>query len=195
MAKLTGRQLFFLTVHVIKKLEEIGFSVERVVGDNAKINVKLFQLLRRPNDVENFKVTNPANPCKKMFLSYDYTHIIKNVRNQLIDRKLVKDGKNLDFGLIRLLYQRTINDSFHICRFLTRKHIDPTNFEKMKVKLAIDIFKPEVPASLRSMCEMNKVGFTNVEPLCKFLELMWNWFCYHDVSNTTQHVMQRLEVK
>jgi hypothetical protein len=42
VAKLTGRQLFFLTVHVIKKLEEIGFSVERVVGDNAKINVKLF---------------------------------------------------------------------------------------------------------------------------------------------------------
>lgn len=130
-----------------------------------------------------------------MFLSYDYTHIMKNVRNQLIDRKLVKDGKNLDFGLIQLLYQRTIIGSFHICRFLTRKHIDPTNFEKMKVKLAIDIFKPEVPASLRSMCEMNIVGFSNVEPLCKFLELMWNWFCYHDVSNMTQHVRQRLEVK
>jgi hypothetical protein len=73
VSKLTGCQLFFLTVHVVKKLEEIGFIVDRVVADNAKINVKFFKLLRRAND-------------PKLFLSYDYTHIIKNARKQLIDR-------------------------------------------------------------------------------------------------------------
>jgi hypothetical protein len=35
VARLTGRQLFFLCMHVIKKLEEIGFIVDRLVGDNA----------------------------------------------------------------------------------------------------------------------------------------------------------------
>jgi hypothetical protein len=40
VSKLTGRQLFFLTVHVVKKLEEIGFIVDRVVADHAKINVE-----------------------------------------------------------------------------------------------------------------------------------------------------------
>ncbi|KAK4037496.1 hypothetical protein OUZ56_029529 [Daphnia magna] len=59
VAKLAGQQLFFLTVHVIKKLEEIGFIVDGVVGDNARINIKLFDLLRHPSDKQDFIVTHP----------------------------------------------------------------------------------------------------------------------------------------
>jgi hypothetical protein len=86
VAKLTARQLYFVTIHVIKTLESIGFLVDRIFGDNASVNVKLFQLLRRPGDKDDFKVTHPVDPERPFFLSYDYTHIIKNARNQLLDR-------------------------------------------------------------------------------------------------------------
>ncbi len=85
---MTGRQFFF-TVH-----EEIGLIVDRIVSDNAIIDVKLFKLLRP----EDFFVTQPANPTRKIFLSYDYTHIVKNVRNQQINRNLVKDEEKMILG-------------------------------------------------------------------------------------------------
>lgn len=195
VAKLAGQQLFFLTVHVIKKLEEIGFIVDGVVGDNARINIKLFDLLRHPSDKQDFIVTHPVNPSIPLFLSYDYTHLIKNIRNQLIDRKLTVDGKKIYFGLVRLLLERTMNDHFHIARFLTRKHVNPTNFERMKVNFAVDLFRPELVASLRTMHDLYERGFESVEPLCEFLEKFWMWFCYHDVSNWTQHSRQRIEIR
>ncbi|EFX65857.1 hypothetical protein DAPPUDRAFT_332775 [Daphnia pulex] len=39
VAKLNARQLYFVTLHVIKTLESIGFLVDRIVGDNASVNV------------------------------------------------------------------------------------------------------------------------------------------------------------
>lgn len=69
VARLTGRQLFFLTIHVIRTLEDIGFTVERVVGDNAKINVALFKLLRKQEDEEPFLVTHPIDSARKLFVN------------------------------------------------------------------------------------------------------------------------------
>ncbi|XP_045031040.1 uncharacterized protein LOC123473779 [Daphnia magna] len=69
VARLTGRQLFFLTIHVIRTLEDIGFTVERVVGDNAKINVALFKLLRKQEDEEPFLVTQPIDSARKLFVN------------------------------------------------------------------------------------------------------------------------------
>jgi hypothetical protein len=59
VTKLTGRQLFFLTIHVIRTLEEIVFQVGRLVADNTKINECLFKLLRKPEDMKPFLVTHP----------------------------------------------------------------------------------------------------------------------------------------
>lgn len=60
VAKLiTGRQLFCLTIHVIRTLEKIGFKVARLVGKNVKINLNLFKLLRKPEDKEQFVVSHP----------------------------------------------------------------------------------------------------------------------------------------
>lgn len=195
VAKLTGRQLLCLTFHVIRTIEEIGFRVERLVGDNAKINVNLFKLLRKPLDEEPFEITHPVDSIRKLFLSYDYTHIIKNVRNQLIDRKLKWDGEEISFSVITSLYEKTLNDRLAICRFLSRKHIAPTNFEKMKVCFARDTFLPEVTASLRTMKDLNLREFENVEKLCCFLEYFWNCYNYHDVCNLTQSTFQRLDIK
>ncbi len=116
--------------------------------------LKFFQLLRQPCDEDDFKVTHPVDPKRPLFVSYDYTHITKNARKQLIDRSLKINGQLLDFSLIKLLLSRTMNDHFHMVRFLSRKHVEPTNFERMKVKLAVDLFRPEMVAALRTMHDL-----------------------------------------
>jgi hypothetical protein len=49
------------------------------------------------------------------------------------------DENRIDFELIRLLFAKTLNDGLTLCDFLTRQHIDQTNFEKIKVSYARDI--------------------------------------------------------
>lgn len=120
---------------------------------------------------------------------------MKNVRNQLIDRQLKWNETRLDFSIIKLLFVKTIENGLPLCRFLTRRHIDPTNFELIKVCYARDIFRPELVAALRCMSDMYQIGFENVEPLTDFLEFFWKWYNYHDVCNLTQHYQQRLEIK
>jgi hypothetical protein len=74
------------------------------------VNVKLFKLLRTTTDTEDFKVTHPVAPGRPLFFAFDQTHVIKNVRNQAIDRPLKWDGELIHFSLIKLLYARTIDD-------------------------------------------------------------------------------------
>lgn len=83
-----------------------------------------------------------------LYVSFDYCHIIKNVRSQFIDknRLLCNNGKLVDPRyLMQVLHlQKQNQKGFKLVRGLTRKHLHPTSFEKMNVKRAVDIFKPEV---------------------------------------------------
>jgi hypothetical protein len=82
----------------MKKLEEIRFKVDRIVRDNANVNVKLFKLPRRETDRKYFKVTHPADPSRSLFVSFDHTQFLKNVRNKMIDRHLRSNGEFLDLS-------------------------------------------------------------------------------------------------
>ncbi|KAI9555886.1 hypothetical protein GHT06_018403 [Daphnia sinensis] len=88
----------------------------------------------------------------------------------MIDRPLKWNGELIDFSLIKLLFAKTISDGLSLCQYLTRKHVDPTNFERMKVAYARDIFRPAMVAALRGMHDLKEVGFQKVEPLVNFLE-------------------------
>lgn len=113
----------------------------------------------------------------------------------MIDRPLKWKGNYIHFSLITLLFQRTIDDELTLCRFLIRRHVDPTNVERMQVKYARDVFRPEDVAALRSTHVLNEHGFENVETLVTFIEFLWKWYNYHDVCNLTQHYRQRNDSK
>ena len=76
-------------------------------------------------------------------------------------------------------------------RYLTRKHFAPTNLERMKVKWAVDIFRPELVAALQLLCEYGIAGFEDAMPLVEFLKIFWRFWEIHDISNTTQYFRQR----
>lgn len=75
--KLTGRQLYFLTIYVIKKRKrKISFLVHQIVGHNAKVKVRLFKILIKPVYEEDFRVTHPVDPSRKLYVYYDQTHFL-----------------------------------------------------------------------------------------------------------------------
>ena len=77
-------------------------------------------------------------------------------------------------------------------RYLTRKHLYPSSFEKMNVKRAIDIFRPEVTAALKYLQEHGKENgineFEHAGPTIQFMDTVYRWFTIHNVHKTTQHI-------
>ncbi|XP_070395811.1 uncharacterized protein [Dermacentor albipictus] len=79
-------------------------------------------------------------------------------------------------------------------RFLTRKHVFPTNIEKMNVKRAIQVLSPAVTAALKLLQEQAghtcDASFAGVGPTVEFMDTVHRWFMLMDVSNCTQHIHQ-----
>jgi hypothetical protein len=72
---------------------------------------------------------------------------------------------------------------FRPVRSLTRKHLEPYNLEREKVKFAIDIFRPEMIASLKMLAENSEPEFEGVTPTVEFLEVFSKWIAIHDISS------------
>lgn len=70
-----------------------------------------------------------------------------------------------------------------LARSLTRKHIDPLNLERQKVKYAYTIFTPEVVAAIKLLTQSRVPEFVDSEETIVFLENIWKFWCYHEISN------------
>ncbi len=101
--KMTAEELSKLTLHVKEEVERIGFVVVGAVADNASTNTKMFKIIN-PDRILSHEIALPNDSKWKLFLSFDSSHIIKNVRNQFIDRSLQRKGKSIRFDFIKRLY-------------------------------------------------------------------------------------------
>jgi hypothetical protein len=69
-----------------------------------------------------------------------------------------------------------------------------SNFEKIKVYLAVQIFSPRVTASLVYLADHGGeelAHFKDCTATVKYMETIYKFFQLHDVSNKTQHIHQR----
>ncbi len=198
---LTSEQLGDLTDHVINEVEECGFSVDRLVTDCLSVNVKMFTRLNGgvlhpvvPHPVQKV-ADNEVSIYRPFFLSFDSCHVIKNVRNQYLDRTFLINGKRVSSDYLRSLKALQEGKLVRPVRSLTRKHTAPNNLERQKVKYATDIFRPDVTAAFKTLHDNREPGFEDVESTIEFLEIFGKWISIHDVSNCSEHITQRLPVK
>ncbi|KAM7295701.1 uncharacterized protein ISCGN_020974 [Ixodes scapularis] len=193
---LTGEQLQLLGLKVMQSVEEAGFEVKRLVGDNHSSNCKFFSSLSG-GPIQPV-VTHPLDPDRQLYLSFDYCHILKNIRSQFLEvRRLFKNnGTFILPDFLRRLYNiQETQGAFKLVRCLTRKHLWPSNFEKMNVGRAIAIFSPQVTSVLRFLQQhghrLGAPGFENCLPTVEFMELVYKWFVLHNIKSTTLHWSSR----
>ncbi|KAK8774441.1 hypothetical protein V5799_011024 [Amblyomma americanum] len=146
---LTGGQLEILALKVMASVEEAGFQVVRLVADNHQANCKFFSSLS--GGPIKLVIIHPLDESRQLYLSFDYCHILKNIRSQFLDEKRIfrNKGKLILPDYLRLLYKvQERQGAFKMVRCLTKKHLWPSNFEKMNVSRAVDIFSPQVKYAL-----------------------------------------------
>lgn len=188
---LNGNELFFLVQQVIKVVEECGFYVLRLVTDNHRTNTSMF---KKFGDGElKPSVVHPCNPLRQLYLSFDYCHLMKNIRSQFLDHDMADTDGIISAKFLKEVYRMQKNLVMKPVRYLTRKHLEPSSFEKMNVLHAVQVFSPAVSATLEYMKNNNfrlisQVDFSEAGPTVRFMKNVYKFFTVHDISDKTQHL-------
>lgn len=116
------------------------------------------------------------------------------------DRVFDIGGQPVSFKLVRRVQEIQKKISFfRPYRNLTDKHTNPNTLDRMKVRLAYDLFSDELIATFELFKKYEAEGFTNeanVNATITFMKHVKRFlFQIHDVSNTTQHICKRLAIK
>lgn len=90
---------------------------------------------------------------------------------------------------VKQLYDLQKNEVVKPVRFLTQKHVEPTNFEKMHVGRAVQLFSDDVTSALflteYPSRHPQAEKFRDAEATILFPKMMHKWFAIHNVANRT----------
>ncbi|KAF2896422.1 hypothetical protein ILUMI_09753, partial [Ignelater luminosus] len=164
--------LKILLIDVVKSLLEIGLQIRSVICDQGSNNRAVFRELGVTTEFPFFYVND-----KKIFALFDTPHLIKSVRNTLLKGNIHINNKEVSFDDIRKFYDLDKTNKIRANVKLTDRHINPNAFEKMKVKLATQIFSHKLATSL----ETGEIKSKTMENTAQFLKKMNTLF---DILNS-----------
>ena len=76
-----AEDLFIVVKSVISDIEHCNLTVQAICTDNYPLNVSLFKLFSRDRNTLTPSVSHPNDSNRKLFLLFDFVHIIKSIRN------------------------------------------------------------------------------------------------------------------
>lgn len=118
---------------------------------------------------------------KPVYFYLDSCHMLKLVRNSLGDCKLKdKNGNSIDWTFVRLLHELQEIEGVYLGNKLFKSHIEYQK-QKIKVKLATQVFSNSVAGSLQYLLQNKVIGFENCLPTFEFLKIFNDLF---DIFNS-----------
>ena len=106
---LSGKKLFSLTSKVISEVENCGFLIVRVVTDNHKSNALMFRKFSQGKIKP--VIPHPCDDKRLLFLSFDPSHIIKNLRNQFLEKQMCGKENFITGDYVKKIYEMQKNET------------------------------------------------------------------------------------
>ena len=181
-----GVVLAQLLVQGIMLLEEAGIIVDGICSDGAMTNRKMWSQLGVSGKLSNLKnyFQHPSANDRKIYVFSDVPHLFKCIRNHLLNNKCLEleDGRTVQWSFYEHLFDMDMENAGHlrVCPRLTPAHIHPTNFQKVKVKLATQVFSNSVTNGLEFYAKRCPEKFENVDGTICFTKMIYDTF---DVLN------------
>ena len=177
-ASVTAENLFETIKSCIRNVEECGLFVQIISTDNYPLNVKLFKFFS-PTGKLDAKVPHPCDINRNLFLTFDFVHILKSVRNNWLNQQ--SDGKlfsypdlncisidqctyplkicHASFRDIRMLYNSERDSLAKRAPRLTAKSCYPSSLERQNVKLVLKVVHESTIAGLAIQNEQRSPAF------------------------------------
>ena len=147
----SGEDLFRLLISAIIRIELHWGRVLAVVSDGAQTNKTVWRLAgvgdgdptKPTEDVINNSMKHPLVKDHKIFFLQDPPHLFMCIRNQMYNHETVQ-CRGLLMEPHKLVTNPFAADSVfgetRVCPKLRYIHVHPTAFQKMSVKLAVQVF-------------------------------------------------------
>jgi hypothetical protein len=166
--------------HAIIELESVGLSTVALVMDGLAANIRMVKEFGCNLHADNISpfFPNPVDPSKQIAVVLDACHMLKLMRNTLHCYKAISvPGKGIArFHHLRLLNDTQNEEGLRGANRLTTRHIDFVR-QKMKVKLAAQLFSSSVAKALNLARLLGVVGFDDSEPteyLCTVIDRLFD---------------------
>lgn len=128
------------------------FLENKNIGLNGTYKKKLSSIL---SDDLNKVAFSAKHGDSELPLIYDYCHLFKSVRNALLNYDLNTPDGLVSFKIYEKIFNHDFNRPVKLCPKITKIHINPNNFQKMSVKLAVQLFSNSVAAAIQSLIPLN----------------------------------------
>ena len=190
---ITGEWLAEKISASLHSLAQTGFTVRGIFTDNHNSNVNAFKSLKQKfGKGDQLFIQHPSNPHKNIYLFFDTPHLIKNVRNNLLNsRRFVfpqsdyeKDGIEihcpagyLAWSDLHQIFEHDVKLQSNLKKAhkLSYQVLHPGN-KKQSVPLALAIFHETNTAAFESY-------FPEREDASKFLKMINTWWL---ISNSKE---------
>lgn len=121
---------------------------QMIICDHRSYNQKLYKILQVHKDKTYFEFQG-----KTIFAVYDTLHLIKSFRNNLLSGQFLLEGNYICRALVRL----------------TDKHIYPSTFQRMNVKLATQLLSHSVASAIRTCMETGQLNTSSAHHTANFI--------------------------
>lgn len=138
-------QLTKLIMATLDEIQKIGFIPKVIVCDQGSNNRSAYRDLGVSLDRPYF-----YSGAKKIFAIYDVPHLFKSLRNNMLNGDYILDGGKICFSDIKRAYEIDRPAAARSLIKITEAHIHPNAFQKMSVKLAVQIFSRAMAAAMRT---------------------------------------------
>ena len=134
-----------LILSVIDKVHSVGLDIKATACDQGSANRTALASL-------GVTVEKPfiLRQLRTIYCMYDVPHLVKSVRNNLLNKDFVIGSDTISWGALRELRTVESNSVSRAAPKLTDRHIYPNNFERMTVSLATQVFSNTVSAALNT---------------------------------------------
>jgi len=167
-----GDSLTTIVKEAVGKLLELSLLPTCIVCDQGTQNRRMFSLLGGSDKNPSTVICN-----KKIFLIYDAPHLLKSVRNNLMNGDFLIDNNIISFKDIQKTYELDSHSETAkaMCK-LTPIHIFPNSFQKMSCKLAIQLFSRSVSAAIKTCVSTGQLTSSSAIHTAEFIDIMNDMF-------------------
>lgn len=145
---LTSNILCGIIKEILRIISSFGINITVLVCDQGSSNRKCFSNFGVSTEKPYFNFEG-----KNIYCMFDFPHLIKSLRNGLLKCDLKTPDGIISFKVIQELWEREENCNTKMCPKLTRQHIFPNSFEKMRVKFATQVLSKTVETAIKTICD------------------------------------------
>ena len=163
---------------IITNIENAGLLVKAIVCDQGTSN----QTAHKKLDVLPSKPYFNSIANNKIVALFDIPHLYKSLRNNLLKGDFLYNDKVISFNDVREAYKVDKEKvKARLMPKLSDGHLRPNTFQKMNVRLAVQVFSHSVSAGIRTCIETGEIKSTTAKDTADFLELLDQTF---DILNS-----------